>query len=79
MTVPYGKIYLINILGIYFGGNVKERDDLNYRETLNSIKKSLNLWKWRGLSLLGRIEIIKPLPIVNLCLGHQPCLFLKNF
>ena len=34
---------VIKILGIYFGGNVKERDDLNYRETLKSIKKSLNL------------------------------------
>lgn len=44
---------VINILGIYFGGTGKERDDLNYRETLKSIKKSLNLWKWRGLSLLG--------------------------
>ena len=38
---------VIKILGIYFGGNDKERDDLNFRETLKSIKKSLNLWKWR--------------------------------
>ena len=50
---------VIKILGVYFGGNGKERDDLNYRETLKSIKKSLNLWKWRGLSLLGSIQIVK--------------------
>ena len=56
----------IKILGIYFGGNVKERDDLNYRETLKSIKKSLNLWKWRGLSLLGRIQIVKTFAIPKL-------------
>ena len=54
---------VIKILGIYFGGNGKERDDLNYRETLRSIKKSLNLWKWRGLSLLGRIQIVKTFAI----------------
>ena len=57
---------VIKILGIYFGGNGKERDDLNYRETLKSIKKSLNLWKWRGLSLLGRIQIVKTFAIPNL-------------
>ena len=50
---------VIKILGIYFGSNDKERDDINFRETLKSIKKSLNLWKWRGLSLLGRIQIVK--------------------
>ena len=32
---------VIKILGIYFGVNVKERDDLNYRENLKSIKKYL--------------------------------------
>ena len=55
---------VIKILGVYFGGNGKERDDLNYRETLKSIKKSLNLWKWRGLSLL--IQIVKTFAIPKL-------------
>ena len=54
---------VIKILGIYFGGRDKERDDLNFRETFKSIKKSLNLWKWRGLSLLGRIQIVKTFAI----------------
>ena len=57
---------VIKSLGVYFGGNGKERDDLNYRETLKSIKKSLNLWKWRGLSLLGRIQIVKTFAIPKL-------------
>ena len=57
---------VIKILGIHFGGNDKERDDLNFRETLKSIKKSRNLWKWRGLSLLGRIQIIKTFAIPKL-------------
>ena len=48
------------------GGNDKERDDLNFRETLKSIKKSIILWKWRGLSLLRRIQIIKTFAIPKL-------------
>ena len=48
---------VIKILGIYFG-NVRQRDNLNFRETLKGIKKSVNLWKWRCLSLLGRIQIV---------------------
>jgi len=46
---------VIKILEIYFCGNGKKRDDLNYRETLKLIKISLISCKWRGLSLLGRI------------------------
>jgi len=51
---------VIKILGIYFGYHVRQRDNLNFRETLKSIKKSISIWKWRGLSLLGRIQIVKP-------------------
>ena len=63
---------VIKILGIYFGGNDKERDDLNFRETLKSIKKFLNLWKWRGLSLLGRIQIVKTFAIPKLMFRASP-------
>ena len=59
----YTLCNVIKILEVYFGDNGKERDDLIYRETLKSIKKSLNLWKWRGLSLLRRIQIVKTFAI----------------
>ena len=49
----------IKILGVYFGYDAKQKDELNFRNTLKSLKKTINLWKWRGLSLLGRIQIIK--------------------
>ena len=52
----------IKILGVYFGFDAKQRDELDFRNTLKSLKKTINLWKWHGLSLLGRIQIIK-----NLC------------
>ena len=49
----------LKILGVYFGYDVKQRDALNFRQTLKDMKKSINMWKWRGLSLLGRIQIVK--------------------
>ena len=31
----------------------------NFDLVLKSIKDTLNMWKWRGLTLLGRIQIVK--------------------
>ena len=56
----------IKILGVYFGYGAKQRDELNFRNTLKSLKKTINLWKQRGLSLLGRIQIIKTFAIPKL-------------
>ena len=33
----------ITILGVYFGYDAKQRDELNFRNTLKSIKKTINL------------------------------------
>ena len=55
----------IKILGVYFGYGAKQRDELNFRNTLKSLK-TINLWKLRGLSLLGRIQIIKTFAIPKL-------------
>ena len=52
-------VEVTKILGIYFGYDERQRNDLNFSQTLKSIKKSINVWKWRGLSLLGRIQIVK--------------------
>ena len=57
---------IIKILGVYFGGDAKKREELNFWKTLESIKKSINLWKWRGLSLIGRIQIVKTFAIPKL-------------
>ena len=47
------KIFeVIKILGVYFGYDEKQRNDLNFRQTLKSIKKSIQMWKWRKLSIL---------------------------
>ena len=57
---------VIKILGVYFGGDAKKREELNFWKTLESIKKTINLRKWRGLSLIGRIQIVKTFAIPKL-------------
>jgi len=57
---------ILKILGVYFSYDEKQRNDLNFRQTLKSIKKSINMWKWRNLSLLGKIQIIKTFAIPKL-------------
>ena len=49
----------IKILGIYFDYNVRSRMKSNFESILKSIRDLLNMWKWRGLTLLGRIQIGK--------------------
>ena len=57
---------IIKILGVYFGYDEKQRNDLNFRQTLKSIKKSIHKWKWRNLSILGKLQIIKTFAIPKL-------------
>ena len=56
----------IKILGVFFGYDEKERNELNFRQTLKSIKKSVHMWKWRNLSILGKIQIVKTFAIPKL-------------
>ena len=42
--------------------NVRRKKD-NFDSVLKSIKKVLNMWKWRGLTLIGRIQIVKSFAI----------------
>ena len=49
----------IKILGVYFKYNDNRRKKLNFDEILRSIKEKLQMWKWRDLTILGRIQIVK--------------------
>ena len=64
----YSICEIIEILRIYFGYDDRQRNNLNFSQTLRSIKESINVWKWRGLSLLGRIQIVKTFAIAKLML-----------
>ena len=59
---------IIKILEIYFGCDERQRNNLNFSQTLKRINESINVWKWRGLSLLGRIQRVKTFAIPKLML-----------
>ena len=48
---------------MYFSCNNSLRKKYNFEGTLKAVKKVLNLWRWRGLSLLGKIQIVKSFAI----------------
>ena len=56
----------IKILGIHWTYNQQERDKLNFYNLLESIKKQLTFWKWRYLTIIGKIQILKTFIILKL-------------
>ena len=49
----------VKILGIYFTRNLKQKDDLNYKEILSKIKRLVGWWKQRDLTIMGKIQLLK--------------------
>ena len=47
----------IQILGVHFDYDELSREKTNFEATLKSIKRTLSMWKWRGLTLIGRIQM----------------------
>ena len=50
-------------LGLYYSYDPKSLHGKNFIEKLDSIKKLINIWSSRGLSIYGKVTIIKPLII----------------
>ena len=53
--------YHFKALGINFLINTKAMFDLNYKVKLKQIEGTLNCWRSRNLSLVGKICVIKTL------------------
>ena len=53
----------IKALGVYFTYDIKLLYEKNFIERLDSIKKLINLWSSRGLSIYGKVTVIKSLLI----------------
>ena len=53
----------IKSLGVFYSYNKKLLHEKNFIEKLDSIKKSINIWSSGGLSLYGKVTIIKALII----------------
>ena len=49
----------LKALGIHYTYDNKESEQKNFFDKLAFVKKEINLWKWRGLSLYGKVTIIK--------------------
>ena len=49
----------IKCLGIYCSPNVESAINKNYEEKVNKLKKLLNMWRQRKLSLKGKISVLR--------------------
>lgn len=49
----------IKILGTFFDYHKPSRNKANFESIFKSIQRTLNMWKWRGLTLLGKVQIVK--------------------
>ena len=49
----------IKILGIFFTYDDALAYSLNFDRLIQSIDNTLNLWKWRNLTIFGKVQIIK--------------------
>ena len=53
----------IKALGVYYSYDPKLLHERNFIEKLDSIKKLINIWSSRGLSIYGKVAVIKSLII----------------
>lgn len=49
----------VKMLGVHFSYAFQARHELNVDELISSIQQKLRIWKWRDLTIIGRIQIVK--------------------
>ena len=49
----------VKILGIHFTYDYRVKQKMNFDELITSIKHKLRIWRWRDLTIIGRIQIVK--------------------
>ena len=49
----------VKILGVHFTYDSCAKRKLNFGEIVTSIKQKLHIWRWRDLTIFGRIQIVK--------------------
>ena len=69
----------MKILGIYFTYNSRLKNELNFDAILKSLKKTLNNWQWRNLTVFGKIQIIKTFAMPKLLFRASLLTFDKEF
>ena len=69
----------VKILGIHFTYDYRIRQKMNFDELINSIKDKFKIWRWRDLTIIGRIQVVKTFIIpIFFYRGSMICLD-KNF
>ena len=69
----------MKILGIYYTYNSRLKNELNFDAILKSLKKTLNNWQWRNLTVFGKIQIIKTFAMPKLLFRASLLTFDKEF
>ncbi len=73
----------VKALGVHFSYNNKESVQKNFYDKLRGIKSQILLWSWRGLSLFGKVAIIKSLLLPDVLyissILPSPLEFIKAF
>lgn len=64
LDIPYNTEF--KLLGINFSVDLDQMEELNFRSKLANIKNIMKLYQWQGLSMAGRITIIKMRILPNL-------------
>ena len=50
---------VVKILGVHFTYEFRAKQKLNVDELISSIQQKLRIWRWRDLTIIGRIQIVK--------------------
>ena len=68
LETPLGLEWCIGVktLGIHFSCDQEQVMKQNFQDRLNEVQKATNLWKLRGLSIFGKVTIIKSFLIPKL-------------
>ena len=49
----------LKILGVLFTYDLRAKKNLNVDQLISSIQQKLRIWRWRHLTIIGRIQIVK--------------------
>ena len=60
---------VVKILGVHFTYDLRAKQKLNVDELISSIQEKLQIWRWRDLTIIGRIQTVKTfiIPIFLYC------------
>ena len=69
----------VNILGVLFTYDKRLKRKLNLEELINTMKQKLRIWRWRDLTIIGRIQIVKTFIIPIFLYRASSLCFDKDF